>query len=1220
MKRRFLKKGERSISVMTAAAVSASLIAISPTSSFAKVTDKPKVKKAGSISVTKENVTENQPFAPLTAGCKAFRIPALITLNNGDLLAAADARWEAQGTDTVASVSSDGGGLDTIASVSSDGGRTWHYSFPFFFPDSNGFSGQHSKQPYWSNATTIIDSCILEGPDGTVYCFADVNPTGATSFYQSYNVDDHEDGYYIGNNKALPCNGSVGTGTGYVTVDGKRRLALTDDYTKVLTEPTDHDTETYPYYVGDFKNGYAPVLKRKDHAPTEYGVDEWYNLYTVNDKGEYVDNLTQHQVSSPEFNTDDTWEIQQNVYYEGSKLHIYCVAHIWMVTSKDHGRTWTNPVDIGDQVKRHENEHAILVSPGQGIVTSDGTIVLGVYDNSGTIAGEEENASIVYSNDRGKTWKRTEDVPDIWSSENEIVEIEDGKGTLRMFFRNGRNRICYADAKKDNKGEYQFKKTIITDVSVGSGCNLSAISYSKKINGKQAIMVACPSTGRLNGKIHVFLLNEDEGHTMELQNAFALSSSRYSYSCLTERADGSLALLWEKGSQGGIFFSTYDIREVVPNAVIEGISVQMKLAEGEEYTIPGSEDSDITVGPDASRAKISAGKKTFFELYDHSGTGSSSNLNSFLAESNRNLNLSDAEFTFTASGDYWKIKNTKNNVYLTNSNAESFFNADAIEMKVVPADNGDTFYISQYNNRRYILFYPAEMNFNGTSGFGTGGTDYELALFEKKAEISDEDVIPGYRQVSGASALTSGKRYLIARVWDENNILILYPVNGRFNQTKRLDLSRQYTSDAVTITGTGEGYTQAVIRGVVYKIYVTKNRPKPDASCSHAAAVKNQREVSCESEGYTGDEVCILCDGMIREGTVLQALGHDWVEDSVKKAVTETENGEITYHCKNDASHIKTEIIYASAYSEFMTEYNRASDIKENAGLYAAESLEAFETVKKILADCDRAAGGRVNSLVYYEKTDNLKDACSALIKKSVSVMKKELQDAIDAAEKDMQMPAGISEDIWREFTNARTSASLAIAEGQTAEDLWSALKALTQAQQKLETAKDLEREKNRLLQETDPKETGLKDSDSFAVNGMKYLVVSASAKTAKLVKGKDTANVTVNTVSYNGNTYKIVEISAKAFSGCKKKLKKVTLGANVEIIGKNAFKGCKKLASVIVKNKSKIKTVGKDASKQTSSKIKISLPKNLKKNKKLKNKLKRAGIKLKGGHICYVL
>ena len=149
-----------------------------------------------------------------------------------------------------------------------------------------------------------------------------------------------------------------------------------------------------------------------------------------------------------------------------------------------------------------------------------------------------------------------------------------------------------------------------------------------------------------------------------------------------------------------------------------------------------------------------------------------------------------------------------------------------------------------------------------------------------------------------------------------------------------------------------------------------------------------------------------------------------------------------------------------------------------------------------------------------------------------------------------------------------------------------------------------------KLVKDTSKPDSGLKDNDSFEADGMKYQVVNASALTAKLVKGKDTAKLTINTASYGGKTYKIVEIGEKAFNGCKKKLKKVTIGANVTAIGKNAFKGCKKLTNVIVQNNSKLNKIGGGAFKKTSSKIKIKLPKNLKKNKNLKKQLKKAGIK----------
>lgn len=71
--------------------------------------------------------TLREPFAPGTGGSKNFRIPALVTLADGTLVAACDARWDHTG---------DGGGLDTIVSRSCDGGSTWQYSFPNYLGDN----------------------------------------------------------------------------------------------------------------------------------------------------------------------------------------------------------------------------------------------------------------------------------------------------------------------------------------------------------------------------------------------------------------------------------------------------------------------------------------------------------------------------------------------------------------------------------------------------------------------------------------------------------------------------------------------------------------------------------------------------------------------------------------------------------------------------------------------------------------------------------------------------------------------------------------------------------------------------------------------------------------------------------------------------------------------------------------------------------------------------
>ena len=167
---------------------------------------------------------------------------------------------------------------------------------------------------------------IVQGADGTIYCMADMNPTGVTTL----------DVY-------------PGVGTGYITVDGVERLALTSSWETSATQPSEtagaDGNYTYEYYVGDFSEGYAPVIDRKTGEAIEYVVDEWYNIYSVKN-GEYVADLTQQVVN------DANTTLQQNAFYKDSVLHVYKTGYIWMVESKDNGRSWINLRILNPQVKR----------------------------------------------------------------------------------------------------------------------------------------------------------------------------------------------------------------------------------------------------------------------------------------------------------------------------------------------------------------------------------------------------------------------------------------------------------------------------------------------------------------------------------------------------------------------------------------------------------------------------------------------------------------------------------------------------------------------------------------------------------------------------------------------------------------------------------------------------------------------------------------------------
>ncbi len=107
-----------------------------------------------------DGMTLGQPFASGTGGSQYFRIPSLITLKDGTLLAAADVRWNHTG---------DGFCLDTMVSRSEDGGKTWHYTFANYLEDNGN--------EYHPLSTAFIDPAMTE-KDGVVYLLVDLYSGG----------------------------------------------------------------------------------------------------------------------------------------------------------------------------------------------------------------------------------------------------------------------------------------------------------------------------------------------------------------------------------------------------------------------------------------------------------------------------------------------------------------------------------------------------------------------------------------------------------------------------------------------------------------------------------------------------------------------------------------------------------------------------------------------------------------------------------------------------------------------------------------------------------------------------------------------------------------------------------------------------------------------------------------------------------------------------------
>ena len=130
------------------------------------------------------------------------------------------------------------------------------------------------------------------------------------------------------------------------------------------------------------------------------------------------------------------------------------------------------------------------------------------------------------------------------------------------------------------------------------------------------------------------------------------------------------------------------------------------------------------------------------------------------------------------------------------------------------------------------------------------------------------------------------------------------------------------------------------------------------------------------------------------------------------------------------------------------------------------------------------------------------------------------------------------------------------------------------------------------------PKSKGTK----FKVKGNIYRVLGkCQVEFVKSANKKVKKLVIPNTIKYKKVTYKVTGIASKACYGCKK-MKSVSIGSNIEIIGTKAFYNTKLLSKIVIKTKYlKSKNVGSKAFKGVPSKATIKVPKKMfKKYKKL--------------------
>lgn len=436
-----------------------------------------------------DGTTEGQPFSKGTGGSTYFRIPALVTLSDGSLVAAADARWNT----TV-----DGYGLDTIVSRSSDNGETWKYTFANYLGDNGNVLN--------STSTAFIDPALAV--DGnTVYMLVDLYPAGT----------------YIGN---------VQKGTGF---DAAGNLLLKKS-----------GESSFNYYLEDGKI----YSVEGDKEQLGYSVDDYFNLTDPNDA-------------------------TSNLFFSNSPFQVLSTSYLYLTKSTDGGKNWSAPQMLNPNVK-DDSDCFYGVGPGRGLVTSTGRIMFACYPYT----NQDGHTSVIYSDNNGKTWHRSDDMTS-QSSEAALVEAD---GRIYMFTRHGGYYVS------EDAGEtWSDKKSV--GITYNTGCQISAITYSCKIDGQTAILLSAPSStsSRSAGKIFVGLVNEDG--SINWKYTYDVNDGSYAYSCLTElksedSTSPAIGLLYENGS-GSITYTSLSISAIAPGATVEEYASVTDASTGLTITAPG---------------------------------------------------------------------------------------------------------------------------------------------------------------------------------------------------------------------------------------------------------------------------------------------------------------------------------------------------------------------------------------------------------------------------------------------------------------------------------------------------------------------------------------------------------------------------------------------------------------------------------------------------------
>ena len=220
-------------------------------------------------------------------------------------------------------------------------------------------------------------------------------------------------------------------------------------------------------------------------------------------------------------------------------MDINHTAQLVLAKSTDDGKTWSKPINITEQVK-DPSWYFLLQGPGRGITMSDGTLVFPTQFIDST---RVPNAGIMYSKDRGKTWKM-HNMARTNTTEAQVAEIEPGVLMLNMRDNRGGSRAVALtkDLGKTWTEHPSSRKALQEPVCMAS---LIHVDAKDNVLNKDLLLFSNPDTTK--GRNHITIKTSlDKGLTWLPEHQIMLDEAEgWGYSCLTMIDKETIGILYE---------------------------------------------------------------------------------------------------------------------------------------------------------------------------------------------------------------------------------------------------------------------------------------------------------------------------------------------------------------------------------------------------------------------------------------------------------------------------------------------------------------------------------------------------------------------------------------------------------------------------------------------------------------------------------------------------